>query len=114
MPTAAFSWLHLTDFHFGLAGQRTLWSTLRQPFFEDLSELHDRTGPWQAVLFTGDLVQSGKPEEFEGMQREVLDRIWRKLAELGSSEVTLLAVPVYWRGTGLLGDELSVRVREER
>ncbi len=93
MPTTPFSWLHLTDFHFGLNGQKFLWPNLRQPFFEDLAILHDKTGPWQAVLFTGDLVQKGTSNEFRGMQQEVLDELWEKLAELGSGDAVLLAVP---------------------
>jgi hypothetical protein len=59
MGTDKFSWLHLTDFHYGLRGQNSLWPTLREPFFSDLEKLHKRAGPWQAVLFTGDFVQSG-------------------------------------------------------
>ena len=93
MPTPSFSWLHLTDFHFGLDGQKILWPNLRQPFFDDLATLHVKTGPWDAVFFTGDLVQQGKPEEFKEMQKEVLNRLWEKLAELGSGNAILLAVP---------------------
>lgn len=54
MPSKPFSWLHLTAFHFGLKGQNFLWPNLRQPFLDDLEKLHQQTGPWQAVLFTGD------------------------------------------------------------
>src|SRR5688572_16684469 len=82
MATNHFSWLHLTDFHYGLKGQECLWPNLRQPFLNDLKELHDRSGPWQAVLFTGDFVQGGKSDEFRKMQSEVLDRLWEKLREL--------------------------------
>lgn len=91
MPT--FSWLHLTDFHYGLKGQDCLWPTLREPFLESLTPLHDRCGPWDAVLFTGDLVQSGETAQFEKMQAEVLDPLWEKLRELGSGNAVLLAVP---------------------
>jgi tetratricopeptide (TPR) repeat protein len=93
MPSTSFSWLHLTDLHFGLKGQGSLWPTLRQAFLDDLAELHKHTGPWQAVLFTGDLVQQGKSAEFKAMQAEVLGRLWDKLAELGSGDAVLLAVP---------------------
>ena len=54
MTTDSFSWLHLTDFHYGLKDQGCLWPTLRQPFLRDLAELYERCGPWDAVLFTGD------------------------------------------------------------
>jgi hypothetical protein len=90
---ARFSWLHLTDFHFGLEGQKTLWGNLREPFFDDLAELHKTTGPWQAVFFTGDLVQQGKSQEFNEMQKEVLERLWEKLRELQEESAILLAVP---------------------
>jgi tetratricopeptide (TPR) repeat protein len=93
MQTNSFSFLHLTDLHFGLSGQTSLWPNLRQAFLDDLENLHKHTGPWQAVLFTGDLVQQGKSAEFAAMQQEVLDRLWQKLAELGSSDAVLLAVP---------------------
>ncbi|UUY09763.1 metallophosphoesterase [Pseudomonas sp. J452] len=93
MTTLSFSWLHLTDFHFGLQGQKNLWPNLRQPFLDDLANLHEKTGPWDTVLFTGDLVQQGKSKEFEELQKEVLDRLWEKLTELGSGDARLLAVP---------------------
>lgn len=89
----SFSWLHLTDFHYGLDGQNSLWPNLRQPFLDDLAKLHELSGPWQAVLFTGDLVQQGKSEEFREMQREVLERLREQLTALGSGEAVLLAVP---------------------
>jgi len=93
MPTNSFSWLHLTDFHYGLKGQDCLWPTLREPFLDSLASLHERCGPWDAVLFTGDLVQSGETAQFEKMQAEVLDPLWEKLRELGSGDAVLLAVP---------------------
>jgi tetratricopeptide (TPR) repeat protein len=93
MPTSSFSWLHLTDFHYGLKGQDCLWPTLREPFLDSLAALHKRCGPWDAVLFTGDLVQSGETAQFEKMQAEVLDPLWEKLRELGSGDAVLLAVP---------------------
>jgi tetratricopeptide (TPR) repeat protein len=93
MPTNSFSWLHLTDFHYGLKGQDCLWPTLREPFLDSLASLHERCGPWDAVLFTGDLVQSGETAQFEKMQAEVLDPLWKKLRELGSGDAVLLAVP---------------------
>ncbi len=93
MSTDCFSWLHLTDFHYGLKGQDCRWPSLRQPFLDSLAALHERCGPWHAVLFTGDLVQSGKSAQFEKMQAEVLDPLWQRLDELGSGDAALLAVP---------------------
>jgi tetratricopeptide (TPR) repeat protein len=93
MPTNSFSWLHLTDFHYGLKGQDCLWPTLREPFLDSLASLHERCGPWDAVLFTGDFVQSGETAQFKKMQAEVLDPLWEKLRELQSGDAVLLAVP---------------------
>ncbi|CAN7610466.1 tetratricopeptide repeat protein [Variovorax sp. LjRoot130] len=93
MPNKPFSWLHLTDLHYGLKGQGHLWPTLRGPFLDSLASLHEKCGPWDAVLFTGDLVQGGKADEFTRMQAEVLEPLWRKLGDLGSSNAVLLAVP---------------------
>jgi tetratricopeptide (TPR) repeat protein len=93
MPKSAFSWLHLTDLHYGLKGQGHLWPTLREPFLDSLADLHKRSGPWDAVLFTGDLVQSGESAQFEKMQTEVLNPLWKRLEELGSGDAVLLAVP---------------------
>ncbi len=89
----AFSWLHLSDLHYGLKGQDCLWPNLRQPFLDDLTELRERCGPWDAVLFTGDLVQSGASAQFEKLHNEVLGPLWDKLRELGSGDAVLLAVP---------------------
>lgn len=93
MPNDSFSWLHLTDFHYGLKGQDCLWPTLREPFLDSIAALHEKCGPWDAVLFTGDLVQAGKSEEFKKFQADVLEPLWQKLAELGSGHAVLLAVP---------------------
>ncbi|HYN76721.1 MAG TPA: metallophosphoesterase, partial [Lamprocystis sp. (in: g-proteobacteria)] len=81
------------DLHYGLKGQDCLWPNLRQPFLDDIAKLHGLCGPWDAVLFTGDLVQSGEPEQFEAMQREFLDPLWARLDKLGSGDAKLLAVP---------------------
>jgi len=93
MSTESFSWLHLTDFHYGLKAQGHLWPTLRAPFLDSLTALHAQCGPWDVVFFTGDLVQAGKSEEFAKLQTEVLDPLWQKLNELGSGDAVLLAVP---------------------
>jgi hypothetical protein len=93
MSTTRFSWLHLTDLHYGLDRQGYLWPNLRQPFLDDLKELRKHCGPWNAVFFTGDLVQSGGAEQFEQMQKEFLTPLWQRLGELDSGDAVLLAVP---------------------
>ncbi|HEY1525871.1 MAG TPA: metallophosphoesterase family protein [Candidatus Angelobacter sp.] len=90
---SSFSWIHLCDLHFGLTGQRPLWTNVRKVLFDDLRALHERSGPWHAVLFTGDLAQSGKPEEFAGLDEQVLGPLWEMMRELGSENVVLVPVP---------------------
>lgn len=88
---AKFTWLHLTDLHCGMKKQEHLWPNIRDKFFDDLNKLHDRTGHWDAVLFTGDLVQSGSADEFNRLN-ELLDTLWNCFGKLGSNPI-LLAVP---------------------
>lgn len=87
---AHINWLHFTDFH-----QKTephfLWPNVRERVYEDLTKLFDRTGPWDLVLFTGDLAFSGQPEEFQRVN-DVLDGLWNLFAKLGCAP-RLLAVP---------------------
>ena len=88
----AFRWLHLTDLHWGQTGQRPSWPEIRKRFFEDLARLHKKTGPWHAVLFTGDLVQKGDPDEFAQLDSEVFGPLWKCFERLGSNPI-LLTVP---------------------
>ena len=64
-----FNWLHLTDLHRGMKEQRWLLPEVREIFFEDLKRLHDKCGPWDLVLFTGDLTQQGSEEEFQDLNK---------------------------------------------
>jgi hypothetical protein len=88
-----FNWLHLTDLHWGLNGQGSLWPNVRQAFFEDLAKIHDRCGPWQAVLFSGDLVQQGTREEYEQLEDKVFGPLMEHLRSLGSGDAVIIAVP---------------------
>lgn len=84
-------WLHLTDLHQGMQGTRGLWPNVMSLVFDDLAKLHDLCGPWDLVLFTGDLTQRGDTDEFVELDR-TLDRLWRRLEQLGSNP-RLIAVP---------------------
>ncbi|MFP5265444.1 MAG: tetratricopeptide repeat protein [Blastocatellia bacterium] len=88
---AVINWLHLTDLHQGLNSQGWLWPSVRQEFFRDLEVLHKKCGPWDVVIFTGDLTNTGAIEEFQKLD-ETLSEIWEKLRQLGSSPV-LLPIP---------------------
>jgi 3',5'-cyclic AMP phosphodiesterase CpdA len=66
-----------------MALQKWLWPEFRHVFTEYLSILHDATGPWDLVTFTGDLVQSGRQEEYE-LAKNVLGELWERMGHLGS------------------------------
>ncbi|QKQ75115.1 metallophosphoesterase [Nostoc sp. TCL240-02] len=87
----SFSWLHLTDLHQGMREQHWLWPGVREIFFADLKRLHDKCGPWDLVLFTGDLTQLGSAQEFEKLD-QLMKELWDFFDKLGSSP-KLLAVP---------------------
>src|SRR5262249_51163429 len=89
--TCSFRWLHLTDLHVGMPGQKWLWPNIREEFFRDLEKPHRKAGPWDLVLFTGDFVQQGRPDEFQKLN-ELLGQLWQHLRCLGSDPF-LLAVP---------------------
>ncbi|MBI3269315.1 MAG: metallophosphoesterase [Planctomycetes bacterium] len=90
-PSASFSWLHLSDLHQGMTDQGRLWPTVQSVFLDDLAHVRAAVGPWDLVLFTGDLTQRGAPDEFTALGG-TLDRIWRRFTELTASPL-LLAVP---------------------
>lgn len=90
---SSFNWLHLSDLHFGLKNQDTLWPNIREAFWKDLETIHERSGPWHAVLFTGDIVQGGAQVEYSEVEDKVFGPLWNRLAELGSKNAVLLAVP---------------------
>ncbi len=87
----SFNWLHLSDLHVGLGAQAWMLDRVRQEFLRDLGPLHEAAGPFDAVLFTGDLTQSGSAAQFLQLD-EFLRALAQRLAELGSRP-RLLAVP---------------------
>lgn len=88
---ATIKLLHLSDLHFGLNQQDWMWPTVRTQFFDDLRNLHGRTGPWDLVIFSGDLTQRGCIAEFDKLT-EQLSVIWAHFKILGS-EPLLMVVP---------------------
>ncbi|MCA9689546.1 MAG: AAA-like domain-containing protein [Nannocystaceae bacterium] len=91
MAERTISWLHFTDLHLGQGADAWLWPGVKDLVFEDLKQLHDRCGPWDLVLLTGDLTQRGSPEEYV-RANDVLGELWALLEGLGSSPA-LLSVP---------------------
>ena len=91
MPEAEFRWLHISDLHTGMSNQDWLWPTLKHSLFTDLRKLHGAIGPWQLVIFSGDLVQQGARAEFAKLDT-ILKEIWRVFRDLGFTP-SLFVVP---------------------
>jgi WD40 repeat protein/predicted MPP superfamily phosphohydrolase len=89
--TTSLRFLHLTDWHVGMAEQGWLWPNVREAFFDDLERLHEQLGGFDAVFFTGDLTQRGSEAEFAKLDQG-LAALWQRFAELGSNPV-LVTVP---------------------
>ncbi len=77
-----FSWLHFSDIHVGMNVQGWVWNSIKHAVFSDIRELHRALGAWDFVIFSGDLVQSGNPEEYQKLN-QVLSDIWNVFRELG-------------------------------
>lgn len=91
--STVFRWLHLSDFHQGQPQQSWLWPAVKAKFLEDLARLHKRTGPWDLILFTGDLVNRGLAAEFSQVASNI-ETIIQRVSELnGANTPRLLAVP---------------------
>ena len=88
---ARFSWLHLSDLQLGLSGSRLLRPEYREAFEKDLRKVHEQTGPWDVVVLSGNLTQTGNTREFALLQ-STLESFWEYFRGLGSNP-RLLAVP---------------------
>ena len=84
------NWLHLTDLHIG-GREAHLLPAIKNAFRDDLKKLHEKSGPWDLVVFTGDLTQRASVAEFALLDR-FLDELWGWLTELGSKPA-LVTVP---------------------
>jgi tetratricopeptide (TPR) repeat protein/predicted MPP superfamily phosphohydrolase len=85
------NWLHFTDLHFGQSEQEWIWPKARTDLFRRLESVGKKLGGWDLVFFTGDFVQSGKPEEYRLLNQE-LEQLWEVLRRSGR-EPLLCAVP---------------------
>jgi energy-coupling factor transporter ATP-binding protein EcfA2/predicted MPP superfamily phosphohydrolase len=74
-----------------MSGQEHRWPNIREAFFTDLEKQLEKSGTPDIVLFTGDLVQRGAPDEFKKLN-ELLGTLWERLSELGSHPI-LLPIP---------------------
>uniref|UniRef100_UPI003F498008 metallophosphoesterase n=1 Tax=Ensifer adhaerens TaxID=106592 RepID=UPI003F498008 len=91
MSDFSFRWLHFSDLHFGMKGQAPLWSNLKHHLYDDLPLLFAQSGPWDLVIFSGDIVQRGSADEFQGAT-DALAELYGKLRGLGCNP-KFVAVP---------------------
>lgn len=73
--------LHFTDFHQSTKGHEIIWQDIESEFYKDLENAHGRCGPFDLILFTGDLVQKGEKDEFLKLN-ENLKRISGQLDQI--------------------------------
>lgn len=87
----SISWLHFTDLHIGQPEHSRLWPNISEELDLELKKRHDESGPWDLILFTGDLTFSGQEQQFKKLD-QWLDALLGKLQLLGSKPI-VLAVP---------------------
>ena len=87
-----FRWLHLSDLHAGMSDLDWMWPSFKTLFLEDLKRVFDKSGPWDVVVFSGDLAQRGAKADYGKVTEALLD-VWRVQEELGFKPA-LVAVPV--------------------
>ncbi len=88
-----FSWLHLTDLHLGMAQQDWMLQQVREAFYEDLELQQKTVGPFDLVIFTGDLTYSAKDTEFTALDEFLRDLRRRIVPSDKSPSPILVAVP---------------------
>jgi 3',5'-cyclic AMP phosphodiesterase CpdA len=65
MDSTTLGILHLTDLHAGQPGHSDVYPHMLEGLLNDLEATHRRSGPWDLVVFSGDLAFSGEKSEFE-------------------------------------------------
>lgn len=87
-----FTWLHLTDLHWGAKGHKVYWPNIEEQLFVDIEKLSQRENVrLDAVFFTGDIVFKGALDEYQGVC-SFFEKLRLKLKELGSLPA-LFSVP---------------------
>ena len=74
----ALGWLHFSDFHMGGELRSNLWPDAEDPFYNDLKEQHQHSGPWDLVLVTGNITQKGEHDGYAAFDKR-MKRLWTYL-----------------------------------
>lgn len=83
--------LHISDLHCGVKWA-SHWPNAREVLENDIKKLVDRDGAADLVIFTGDITQCGKEDEF-GQATMVLERLLRVAGRKPSEPPPLVVVP---------------------
>src|SRR5262245_19355514 len=87
-PPAHINWLHFSDLRMGGSGSRLHDSKYREELERDLRALSKTAGPWDLMVLTGHLTETGLEKEFEVLDA-FLDSLLSYLESLGSKPVVL-------------------------
>ncbi len=87
----SFSWLHLTDLYVG-KDQKPLLHR-KDLFFKDLGGLYEKCGPWDVILITGDITDTGNILEFQ-QAGKILKELQVHIGELAQEQNVLHLPPV--------------------
>lgn len=74
--------LHISDLHVGQTDSDWLWPRTENMLFNDLETVFRKSGAWDVVVFSGDLVQKGEAEEYARLTR-ILEKLWNHFEILG-------------------------------
>lgn len=80
---SAFRWLHFSDLHVGQNGQARVWPRASTLLLDDLEVAFSKTGGFDCLIFSSDLVQKGSLSEFDQFD-EVLNAILGRLRSFGT------------------------------
>ncbi|WNG17700.1 hypothetical protein [Cystobacter fuscus] len=83
--------LHLTDLRLGNPAQCSFAPHHHSIFYADIEALHRKAGPFDLVLISGNLTDSGTEKQFE-LVTKFVEALWARLEKLGSKP-KLLTVP---------------------
>lgn len=93
VPKPRFTWLHLTDLHFGMSLTKAEWPGAEYNVLQDIRNCVPLVGsPIDAIIFSGDLTQKAAADEFQGIAL-VLKGIREAIAGAGGGVPPFLAIP---------------------
>lgn len=80
----SLSWIQISDLHVGAVGRTEQRHFLNAALMNDLGRLHDRSGPWDLLIITGDMTDCGADSQWEVAQ-EIVYGLRAHMAGLGST-----------------------------